>query len=221
VLPPLFEHTTKDFLLSLGQGQEQHGNLFRMKFGNSESYVVAHPDLAYDILVRQKDTFSKLGSEAGLARILGKGILTNADYDSWFAHRRVLQNAFYKEAIASWTTAIRNAGSRCLARWHALPENSVVDVAEEMLSTTLELLYEIIFSLSPDEAKKYPINLPLTLATRRNSLVREAKKDVDESFYALITKRREAKSREFGDVLELLLDFICFGLDALFANTAS
>lgn len=204
VLPPLFEHPPKDFLLSLGQGFREHGNIFRLKFGSSDSYVVAHPDLAYEILVKQKDKFSKLGSEAGLARVLGKGILTNADYESWFAHRRVLQSAFHKEAVVTWTKAIQKAGERCLQRWQALPENSVVDVAEEMLQVTQGLLYEIIFSLSPDDAKKYPISLPLTLATRRGSVVREAKRTVDESIYALIANRREDK-KEVGDVLELLL----------------
>jgi cytochrome P450 len=207
VLPPLFEHLPKDFLLALEQGLERCGNIFRMKFGSTDSYVVAHPDLAYEILVKQKDSFGKLGSDAGLARVLGKGILTNADYDSWFAHRRVLQSAFHKEAVAAWTKTIHDAGSRCLERWRDLPKNSVVDVAQEMLSVTLELLYELIFSLSPDEAKKYPISLPLTLATRKNSLVREAKRKVNEAIYALIAKRRDDKAsgKEFGDLLELLL----------------
>lgn len=207
MLPPLFEHLPKDFLLALEQGLERCGNIFRMKFGSTDSYVVAHPDLAYEILVKQKDSFGKLGSDAGLARVLGKGILTNADYDSWFAHRRVLQSAFHKEAVAAWTKTIHDAGSRCLERWRDLPKNSVVDVAQEMLSVTLELLYELIFSLSPDEAKKYPISLPLTLATRKNSLVREAKRKVNEAIYALIAKRRDDKAsgKEFGDLLELLL----------------
>jgi cytochrome P450 len=204
VLPPLFQHSSKDFLRSLEQGQREHGDLFRMTFGSTDSYVVAHPDLAYEILVKQKNSFSKLGSEAGLARVLSKGILTNADYESWFAHRRVLQPAFHKEAVAVWTKVIQDAGERCSQRWRRLPENTVVDIAEEMLVVTLELLYEIIFSLSPEEAKQYPISLPLTLATQRNSIVRAAKRKVDEAIYSLIAKRREDKGKEFGDLLELL-----------------
>ncbi len=205
--PPLFENPPKDFLLALEQGLARYGNLFRLKFGYTDSYVIAHPDLAYEVLVKQKNHFGKLGEGAGLARILGRGILTNADYDSWFAHRRVLQSAFHKEAVANWTQAIRDAGERCVRRWQTLSEDSVVDIAEEMLMVTQELLYEIIFSLSPDEAKKYPISLPLTLATKKTSLVREAKKTVDASLYSLISKRREdlALGKKFGDVLELLL----------------
>lgn len=208
MLPPLFENHPKDFLLALEQAFTKHGNLFRLRFGNTDSYVVAHPDLAYEMLVRQKDNFSKLGSEAGLARVLGKGILTNADYDSWFAHRCVLQGAFHKEAVAAWTQAIKQAGERCVQRWRNLPEHSVVDIAQEMLDVTQDLLYDIIFSLSPDEAKHYPISLPLTLATKKNSLVREAKTSVDTSIYSLLQKRREDKAagKVFGDVLELLLN---------------
>jgi cytochrome P450 len=207
MLPPLFENPPKDFLLALEQGLLEHGDIFRLKFGYADSYVVSHPDLAYEILVKQKNNFNKLGDEAGLARVLGKGILTNADYESWFAHRRVLQPAFHKEAVANWTKAIRDAGERCLQRWRDLPNDTVIDMAQEMLAVTQELLYEIIFSLSPDEAKAYPISLPLTLATRKNNIVREAKKSVDEAIYALIAKRRKEKvaGKVFEDLLELLL----------------
>jgi cytochrome P450 len=207
VLPPLYEKQAKDFLLTLEQAHKECGDVFRLKFGNNETYVLAHPDLAYEVLVRQKDKYSKLGSEAGLARVLGKGVLTNADYDSWFSHRRVLQGMFHKEAANVWAQFIQDAGERLIERWQTLPENSVIDIAEEMLGVTHEILYKLVFSLNPHEAKAYPIFLPLTLATRRNSLVREAKQKVDKAIYALIAKRREAMTREpFGDLLEFLLE---------------
>jgi cytochrome P450 len=213
VLPPLFENHPKDFLAALTQGQRDCGDIFRLRFGHSDSYVVAHPDLAYEVLVRHKDNFGKLGSEAGLARVLGKGILTNADYDSWFSHRRIVQPAFHKEAANKWVRFIQKAGERCLQRWRVVSENSesgssVVDTAEEMLKVTLELLYLIIFSLSPDEVKAYPIAIPLTLATERNSNVRKARESIDASIYALIKKRREdkVKGQMFQDLLELLLN---------------
>lgn len=207
MLPPLFDHQTKDFLLLLEQAHRDCGDVFRLKFGNNDTYVVAHPDLAYEILVKRKEKFSKLGSEAGLARVLGKGILTNADYDSWFSHRRVLQPAFHKDAFVMWVNFIQDAGERLIERWHELPENSVVDMTEAMLAVTHEILYELVFSLEVEEAKEYPIFLPLTLATRKNSLVREAKQKVDSVIYTLIAKRREemSKGKTFGDLLELLL----------------
>jgi cytochrome P450 len=207
VLPPLYEKQAKDFLLTLEQAHKECSDVFRLKFGNNETYVLAHPDLAYEVLVRQKDNYSKLGSEAGLARVLGKGVLTNADYDSWFSHRRVLQGMFHKEAANVWAQFIQDAGERLIERWQTLPENSVIDIAEEMLGVTHEILYKLVFSLNPHEAKAYPIFLPLTLATRRNSLVREAKQKVDKAIYALIAKRREAmtQGKIFGDLLDLLL----------------
>jgi cytochrome P450 len=208
VLPPLFDHQTKDFLLLLEQAHRDCGDVFRLKFGKNETYVVAHPDLAYEILVRQKEKYSKLGSEAGLARVLGKGILTNADYSSWFAHRRVLQPAFHKVAVVMWTQFIKDAGEELIERWQRLPEHSVIDMAEEMLAVTHEILYKLVFSLNAEEAKEYPIFLPLTLATRKTSLVREAKQKVDRVVYALIAKRREEmlQGKTFGDLLELLLE---------------
>jgi cytochrome P450 len=207
VLPPLFDHQTKDFLVLLEQAHRECGDVFRLQFGNNDTYVVAHPDLAYEVLVKQKENFSKLGSEAGLARVLGKGILTNADYSSWFAHRRVLQPAFHKDAVALWPQFIQDAGKRLIECWRRLPEYSVVDMAEEMLAATHEILYKLVFSLNAEEAKEYPIFIPLTLATRKTSLVREAKQRIDKVVYALIAKRRVEmlRGKTFGDLLELLL----------------
>jgi cytochrome P450 len=208
VLPPLFDHQTKDFLVLLEQAHRECGDVFRLKFGNNDTYVVAHPDLAYEILVKQKEKYSKLGSEAGLARVLGKGILTNADYESWFTHRRVLQGAFHKDAVAMWAQFIQNAGERLIERWQKLPQESLIDIAEEMLAVTHRILYKIVFSLDAEEVEEYPIFLPLTLATRKTSLVREAKQKVDSVIYALIAKRREemSKGKTFGDLLEFLLE---------------
>jgi cytochrome P450 len=207
VLPPLFEEQPKDFLFLLEKAHRECGDVFRLRFGKNETYVLAHPDLAYEVLVKHKERYSKLGSEAGLARVLGKGILTNADHDSWFSHRRVLQGMFHKEAAKTWALFIQDAGRRLIERWQMLPENSVVDVAEEMLAVTHEILYKLVFSLDARAANDYPIFLPLTLATRRNSLVREAKQNVDKVIYSLIAKRREEmlQGKMFGDLLELLL----------------
>jgi cytochrome P450 len=207
VLPSLFEEQPKDFLFLLEKAHRECGDVFRLKFGKNETYVLAHPDLAYEVLVKRKEHFSKLGSEAGLARVLGKGILTNADYDSWFSHRRVLQGMFHKDAARVWSAFIQDAGERLIEHWQTLPENSVADVAEEVLAVTHEILYKLVFSLDTNEAKAHPIFLPLTLATRRNSLVREAKQNVDKVIYSRIAKRREEMSqgKVFGDILELLL----------------
>jgi cytochrome P450 len=206
VLPPLFTDQPKDFLAALGQAHRACGDVFRLKFGSKDTYVLAHPDLAYEVLVKQKEAFGKLGSEAGLAKVLGKGILTNAQYDSWFLHRRVLQPAFHKEAVASWARFIQEAGERLLSRWRELPQDSVVDLAQEMLATTHEILYQLVFSLLPSEAKHYPIFLPLTLVSERTRVIREAKASVDAAIYTLIAERRKDKGKSFNDLLELLLE---------------
>ncbi|MGL4608669.1 MAG: cytochrome P450 [Trueperaceae bacterium] len=207
MLPPLFAENPKDFLLMLGRAHHECGDVFRLKFGNNETYVVAHPELAYEVLVRQKENYSKLGDAAGLARVLRKGILTNADYDSWFSHRRVLQQAFHKEAAKIWMHYIEGTAERLLERWRRLPTHAVVDIAEEMLAVTHEILYKLVFSLEASAIKEHPIFLPLTLATRKNNLVREAKRNVDGVLYKLIAQRREEMrgGKQFRDLLELLL----------------
>ena len=49
VLPPLFTDQPKDFLAALGQAHRACGDVFRLKFGSKDTYVLAHPDLAYEV----------------------------------------------------------------------------------------------------------------------------------------------------------------------------
>ena len=173
------------------RGRARHGDLFRLRFGRSDLTVVCCPDLAHDVLVRRSDSFVKLSSSQsrGLGAVLGRGLLTSPETASWFEQRRLLQPLFAKNRVAALAETVVAAGERLLASWTALPKGSSVNVTEGATALMREVLYAFVFSLSPAEAKRYPLEVPLSLATSSAKRVREARSRLDEVLNALIRRR--------------------------------
>ena len=111
--------TRGDFLEAVRRGHDRYGDLFRLKFARSDIYMACHPDLAYEVLVKCKDGFAKLGAKAktGLTRVLGNGLLTNTDTESWFAQRRRLQPFFHKNQVATWGSLCVQETEKLLGQW--------------------------------------------------------------------------------------------------------
>ncbi|MCA9839964.1 MAG: cytochrome P450 [Trueperaceae bacterium] len=208
-LPPRYEGPViQDFLLTLDAAQQKLGDVLRMPFGKNDLIMVCDPDLAYDVLVRQNRRFVKLGADGqtpGLQRILGAGLLTNPEYGSWFSHRQLIQPFFQRSALERFFASMVGASERLGSSWQ---EGERVNLTEVMHRVTLELIYELVFSLAPKDANAYPIQVPLSLASAKTSVVRRAAAHLDESIYALLEKRKKDRlqGRRFEDLLGLLLD---------------
>ncbi len=207
-LPPCYEGPViRDFLLTLDAAQRELGAILRMPFGKGELIMVCQPDLAYEVLVKQNRNFVKLGADGqtpGLQRILGAGLLTNPDYESWFSHRQIIQPFFQRHALERFAGAMVRASERLIESWH---DGEPINLTKAMHKVTLELIFELVFSLYPEEAKAYPIQVPLSLASAKTSTVRRAAALLDDNIYALIKKRKleHENGKEISDLLDLLL----------------
>ena len=197
-----------DFLEAVRRGHERYGKLFRLKFGRTEMYIVCHPEFAYDVLVKRKDSFAKLGAgkaKTGLARVLGSGLLTNTDTESWFAQRRIVQPFFHKNRVARWGELCVRKTESLINNWHD-SEQLVVDIADAMMCLVRTIMMQIVFSLEP--SSNVTIDVPLSLATNSAKQLREVNAVLDEQVYSLIERRRHDREggKQFEDVLELLLN---------------
>lgn len=212
-LPPLVPEidlrgARGDFLEAIRRGHESYGDLFRLRFGRNGLYIVCHPDTAYEVLVRRKNLFAKLGAgsaKTGLARVLGEGLLTNTDTESWFTQRRILQPFFHRAAIARWGRICTETAERNLEKWRGSGA-SVMDVAESILELVGEIMMQIVFSAGPEDGS--PLKVPLNAATDSAKKVRALNAQLDKQVYTLIKRRRREREqgKKFGDILELLLD---------------
>src|SRR5919202_789893 len=128
---------------TMEQAWTKYGDIVRFRIGPRTVHLVSHPQLAQEVLVKEKETFLKIqegtDKKIGLGLVLGEGLLTNRDHNSWFARRRMLQPVFHRRRIATMTDEIVAAGSKLLSRWEELyaPED-VFDIHEEMMRVTLD-----------------------------------------------------------------------------------
>lgn len=208
-LPPVYKAERGDLLEHILQAQKVHGDLFYLQVAKSGYFVACHPDIAYDILVKQKAIFVK-GSEKqtkGLPAVLGQGLLTVTDSESWLAQRRVLQPLFHKEQLSVWTQHIFTVTEQLLSDWRTSGITQL-DVSTELLKLGRTLMYRLLFSMADEQMARYPLTVPLSLVLANAKRVRLLNAQNDAVIYRLIAERRAALAagHRFDDVLTLLLE---------------
>ncbi len=80
-----------------------------------------------------------------LSTAFGDGLLTS-DGEKWRTHRRVMSPAFDAKSIASYAPVITEAAERRLRAWDGLGDGVEIDVAEEMVALTLDIISRTMFS---------------------------------------------------------------------------
>jgi cytochrome P450 len=85
----------------VGQRFDRYGDVYCAPAGDVPLFVVRHPDHVREVLVTRADTFAKSHSALeSLSVLLGEGLLTT-DGEVWRRHRRILNPAFSRQAIAA------------------------------------------------------------------------------------------------------------------------
>lgn len=208
-------------------GWRQYGDVVRYRVGNRYFCVVSHPDLAQEVLQNTKDRFLKPyrrdGKPVGLQMLLGNGLLTNADHDSWLRQRRMMQPMFHRRQVGVMAETMTAMGERMLARWEQeVGVGGEVDLSFEMMRVTMDIITRTMFSaeVGGDAGKigpaivtaaefasqhaRHPFHAPLSWPTPANRRFREAMALVTDLVEGLIDERR-AHPEVHGDLLDMLL----------------
>ena len=108
--------------------------------------VVSDPDAIQHVL---RDNAANYRKDDLLLRILSgalsNGLLT-VEGVQWRKQRRAVAPLFARKTIFGFAPAVTAAAAALVARWSALPDGSIVDVADEITHTTLDVLQRTIFS---------------------------------------------------------------------------
>ena len=217
---------------TMEQARAEYGDVVRFRVGPRTVYLVSHPDLAREVLVREKETFVKIQEgtdrKIGLGLVLGEGLLTNRDHASWFTRRRMLQPVFHRRRIATMVGEMVASGRKMLSRWEELyAPDDVFDVHEEMMRVTLDVINRTMFGADVTEEAgrvgtamtvltRYafaqagnPFSVPPWVPTRRNREFHRALETIDSVVLDLIRARQAARdsgAQPRGDLLDMLLD---------------
>ena len=206
------------------QHWRNHGDFVHLHIVNNHIYLASHPQFAQEALIDQRDNYKKMGyaNQDVLRLVLGNGLLTNFDQDSWLSQRRMIQPVFHRKRIAQMTTTMAQCGDDMLNRWRKTYQSGdVVEVGHEMTNVTMDIITRTMFNtnvldranqmgeaitttLSFVFARRLGIHPPLNWPTPRNLEYKKALKTLDSLMYQLIDDR-SGHENEYDDLLSMLL----------------
>ena len=194
----------------------------RYRLGPVIVHGVSSPELAEEVLINTA-TYGKLGPDNPLRLILGTGLLTSSDHESWLRNRRMMQPIFHRQSIAKLFEKMVACTEDMMEN---LEKNSkagdVIDIHKVMMRVTLNIVSQCMFSANVmddpsvgpaafDIAINYafqrlqnPLSLPAYLPTPRNRRFRAVVKGLDNLVYRLIAERRTSGEQK-QDLLDMLL----------------
>ncbi|MEM7334169.1 MAG: cytochrome P450 [Chloroflexota bacterium] len=201
------------------------GDFYYYQVRNFPVSIISHPKYAQEVLIRQRDVFQKMGkSPRGdvLALVLGDGLITNHDTDSWLSQRRMMQPMFHRKRLASLSEKMVDGGQRMLDRWSKLSPGATVDINDEMMLVTMDIISQSLFSSdvmndagrvgsSVTEALHFAFSrrglftFPLSWPLPAHRRFRKAMTVIDEVVYNFIDQR-QGHEHEFDDLLSMLME---------------
>jgi cytochrome P450 len=205
--------------------QRDYGDLVSFRLAIRHFYLISHPKLIEQALIKRSDIFVKMydpKKPTGLALVLGQGLVTSQG-ELWKRQRRLMQPVFQRSNLASLHSQIVAAGNNLLARWRLLGDGAQVNLADEMMQVTLEVITQTMFSTSVldkiehiapalDTALRYaaksvmnPLRIPLSIPTQANREFNAASALLDEVIYGIIEQRR-TQTAVHNDLLAMLLN---------------
>jgi cytochrome P450 len=108
--------------------------------------LVNDPDGIRQVLLDNAENYVKSIQFQRLTRpALGNG-LVNAEGASWRFQRRTTAPMFQMRHITNFAGTMAAAAEEAIARWSALPDGTVVDVADEMMRLTYDIISRTMFS---------------------------------------------------------------------------
>ncbi|MEJ3745469.1 cytochrome P450 [Actinomycetes bacterium KLBMP 9797] len=213
----------RDILAAMAAGWRANGDLVRHRLGPLEVYGVSSPELAAEVLT-DSATYGKLGPDNPLRLVLGDGLLTSSDHESWLRNRRMMQPIYTRASIATMFGTMVGCVDAMLAHLDRdCRAGDQIDLHKELMRVTLDIVSRCMFStnvmdrlhtIGPhavDIAINYafqrlqnPFSLPTGWPTPGNRRFHRVMAALDDMMYSLIAERR-ASTDTHGDLLDALL----------------
>jgi cytochrome P450 len=220
---PLFGHMRLFANNSLAMVTEsaQYGDLVQYQFGPFPFYIVNHPDLVAEVLVRDADSYQKTtATKRVMYPAVGQGLFTN-EGDSWKRQRKLAQPAFHTRRIANYAGVMVEFAQQAMQQWR---DGQVINVEHEMSALTMKIISKTMFDsyLTGDDAQieqavkvvlgtvdkrlNRLLPYPEWLPTRSNREFKQAIRELDSIIHGFIDQRRQfVDLQDRGDLLSMLM----------------
>jgi enediyne biosynthesis protein E7 len=133
------------------------GDFARINIVTFRFYFVNDPDLIREALIEKHDVLIiEGGVSGGLARLIGRGILTN-NGDRWRESRRTLQPLFHHHALETYASIMRDRVQESLDRWRSKFSATSFPINRELLSLSFRITCSSLFRYLPtfEEAEEF------------------------------------------------------------------
>lgn len=209
-----FRNDPPGFLLAMAA---RYGDVVYLKAGHQEFYLLNHPDLIEEVLVKRHRSFVMGRAVQATRGILGNGLLTS-EGEYHLRQRRLIQPIFHRQRIEGYGQSMIEQAARASAGWRA---GVPFDMAEAMMALTLAIVAQTLFgteiAAEPAEVGSAMHALTAAFATINGPLGRlyqalklapvrraeQARDCLNAIMYRLVAEHRAQGDR--GDLLSMLL----------------
>jgi cytochrome P450 len=195
----------------------EYGDVAGIRVVNFRAIFVNHPDNIEEVLVANARKYIKGRVLRANRHVFGEGLLTS-EGDVWLRQRRLVQPAFHRARIASYTATMVEYAQRLLEDWRDGEER---DAHQEMMRLTLQIVAKTLFDAdvardAQDVGKSLELLLelganfrrvllvPHWLPTLTNLRIKREIAFIENILYRIIGERRSS-GRDTGDLLSMLL----------------
>lgn len=196
-----------------------YGDIYYAPSDGIGLYVIKHPEHLQQVLVTHASHYDK--GHSALKRVslvLGQGLLT-ADGEVWRRHRRMIQPAFRREALAQYAQVMVTQAHQQIAGWSS---GQTLDIGAQMMALTLQVVSRTLFGRSAqddiDDVRRAmmvfhdlvarPDILPSWAPSWGRYRGQQALASLENIIYAMIRERREMKASPAADLLQTLVDLV-------------
>ena len=199
------------------------GQAVELRLGFRRALFPTTPEIIKHVLQDNARNYRKSDYVALLKPMLGDGIFL-AEGEMWLMQRRTAAKGFQGFEYPRLVAAMNAATIDMVRRWDAdARANRPVDLAEEMMRVTLDIILRALFSVELDEryeavykaltfllrdAEKRVwavVNVPFGVPTPRNRRVAAAQKVLDD-FVASVVAQRQREGKPKGDLLDVFIE---------------
>lgn len=214
--------------LKLITRMREHGKVSRVRVGPYNYFLAAHPDAVQHVLVDHAKRYDRKTFAFEKARIvMGNGLITVREHESWLKQRRIAQRVFRRdgEIVGHWAESMSKIAGRYVARWERYAASGeVIDMVAEGARISGESLGASLFGFDLAEEAvglgeaalelgrmgyaraRSLLEVPLYIPTPANIRWHRAAGKLDDLVHRIIAKRRsEASAAGAHDVVALYL----------------
>ncbi len=154
VFPPGVRHRTpfpfmrtmrEDPLEAIGRALREHGDAVGIKGGPVELIVLARPEYARHVLIRNARNYGKGPQIAKLRRIAGDGVFF-VDGDDWRRQRKMIVPAFQRAKIEALVPHLVGGADELVLRWTRQHGNGIAfDASPDFSKAALDMVCRAMF----------------------------------------------------------------------------